>query len=108
MDCVYFRGDMPCPQHKISGAHCHECKEYKKSNGVALIIKLGAIGDVIRTSALIDKIRKEHPNFELWWLSNTPEIVSSSVDRVFGFNLESLTFLQQAKVNHLINLYWKD
>jgi len=58
-DCKHFRGDLPCKPHKEFDVHCESCEYYDKKSEKVLIIKLGAIGDVIRTTPLVEKIRKE-------------------------------------------------
>ena len=60
-DCIYFRGDIPCRQHKEEGVHCETCNYYTPRKDIILIIKLGAIGDVIRTTPLLYRIRREYP-----------------------------------------------
>ena len=56
-DCRFFRGDVPCKPHKQHGVHCSECKYYEKIDKNILIIKLGAIGDVIRTTPLLRRLK---------------------------------------------------
>lgn len=103
-NCEHFRGDVPCKPHKENGYHCADCIEYSPKNEIVLIIKLGAIGDVIRTTPLISAIKKEHPNALIWWLTYSPEIVPSSVNKVLPFNLESIVSLQAMQFDKIINL----
>ena len=51
-DCLHFKGHIPCKPHKQHGYHCADCPSYEKATKRILIIKLGAIGDVIRTTIL--------------------------------------------------------
>ena len=78
-DCIYFKGDLPCAPHKKSGVHCPDCPSYQAIETRILIIKLGAIGDVIRTTPLLRKIRKEYPNCKITWLTQTPSILPAEV-----------------------------
>ena len=103
-DCRYFRGDIPCRPHKFKGYHCETCPDYAQTEGRILIIKLGAIGDVIRTTPLLTRIKVEHPNHEIWWLTYSPEIVPSIVDRILGFNLESILTVKSIEFDQVINL----
>lgn len=103
-DCRYFRGDIPCRPHKEDGYHCVDCPVYLPRKGRILIIKLGAIGDVIRTTPLLHKIASEYPGHSVWWLTNTPEILPSSVDKSFTYNIESIQVLQATEYDILINL----
>ncbi len=104
-DCRYFRGDVPCRPHKTDGYHCKDCPEYKKIEGNILIIKLGAIGDVIRTTPLLRKLQIEFPNHQICWLTYTPEILSPNwVDKRLGVTTENLELLKSMEFDWLINL----
>lgn len=103
-DCRYFRGDIPCRPHKEKGVHCDGCVDYSPIKENLLIIKLGAIGDVIRTTPLISAIKKDHPNAYIWWLTYSPDIVPSTVDKVLPFTLESIVSLQGMHFSKIINL----
>ena len=61
-DCRHFQGDVPCGPHKDEGVHCADCSYYDQIKMRILIIKLGAIGDVIRTPPLLHKLKAEHPD----------------------------------------------
>ena len=103
-DCRFFRGDIPCKHNKSYGVHCEDCKYYKRSDGKILIIKLGAIGDVIRTTPLLHGFEKEFPNYEIWWLTLTPDVLPSSIDKILQFNLENILWLKELHFDWLINL----
>lgn len=103
-DCVHFRGDIPCKPHKNEGVHCDDCPYYEPKDEIILIIKLGAIGDVIRTTTLLRKLRAEKPKAEIWWLTYTPDVISSSVDKVFTYNTEDVVILNSVKFSAIINL----
>jgi ADP-heptose:LPS heptosyltransferase len=104
-DCKYFRGDAPCSPHKKEGVHCIDCQYYKKNNEIILIIKLGAIGDVIRTTPLIHKIHAEKPNAIIWWLTEFPEILSGSfIDKIIKFDFKAYPLLNDIEFSWIINL----
>ncbi|MEJ5286020.1 MAG: ADP-heptose:LPS heptosyltransferase [Candidatus Kapaibacterium sp.] len=103
-DCKFFRGDVPCKPHKNFGVVCSDCNYYIPQENIILIIKLGAIGDVIRTTPLLHRIFEEHPRSAVWWLTLTPEVVPSVVDRVLPLNLESILLLQETEFYKVINL----
>lgn len=108
-DCRHFRGDIPCKPHKEVGVHClderrNECKYYDPVNKRILIIKLGAIGDVIRTTPLLRKLKNIVPQAEVWWLTNSPEVLPQSVDVIFSFTPQSLSILQSTKFDIVYNL----
>lgn len=108
-DCRWFRGDVPCAPHKAHGVHCIQnegssCSYYERLHGRILIIKLGAIGDVIRTTPLIRAFRQHYPGTQIWWLTLTPEVVSSAADVVLPFTAQSLATLQSTHFDLLVNL----
>ena len=103
-DCKFFRGDVPCVPHKKFGVVCADCSYYIPQENIILIIKLGAIGDVIRTTPLLYRIMEEHPRSAIWWLTRTPEVVPSIVDNVLPFTLESILLLQETQFYKVINL----
>lgn len=103
-DCKFFRGDIPCSPHKQYGYVCSDCPLYSPREHKILIIKLGAIGDVIRTTPLLHRLCNDYPRSQIWWLTYTPEVVPSIVDKVLPFNLESILYLQSTEFHWLINL----
>ena len=104
-DCRHFRGDIPCAPHKREGVHCVDCPYYEQVTENILIIKLGAAGDVIRTTPILRPLKKDHPTARIWWLTLTPELVPSSlVDRVLKWNPENIEALKALEFARLINL----
>lgn len=104
-DCRHFRGDVPCAPHKEHGVHCEGCEYYDKVTENILIIKLGAAGDVLRTTPLLHRLKKDHPTARIWWLTYTPELVpKSKVDKILKWSTESLELLASVSFSRLINL----
>jgi heptosyltransferase-2 len=103
-DCRHFRGDVPCKPHKQFGVHCDGCSYYEPTDSHILIIKLGAIGDVIRTTPLLHRLKAEHPRAMIWWLTQSPEMLPSHVDVKLRFSPEALTALQSVRFSRLYNL----
>lgn len=107
-DCRHFRGDIPCKPHKKHGVHCFDkrgklCQYYDQTSRKILIIKLGAIGDVIRTTPILHKLKYEYPKAEIWWLTLTPEVVPSIVDIVLPFTVQSITALHAVNFDIIYN-----
>jgi ADP-heptose:LPS heptosyltransferase len=108
-DCRWFRGDVPCRPHKEHGVHCvdergHDCPHYEAQDGSILIIKLGAIGDVIRTTPLLHRLRRDHPRARVWWLTLFPDVVPPTVDVVLPFTPQSVATLQAVRFDTILNL----
>ena len=52
-----------------------------------LFIKLGAIGDVIRTTPLIEKYKNEYGDCHFSWITHSPQVVpKDKVDLVYKWN----------------------
>ena len=104
-DCRLYKGDIPCKPHKEYGVHCDDCSYYKKTSLNILIIKLGALGDVIRTTPLLRKLRENYPDANIYWLTYSPEILSLEwVDNILSVNLENIQILKSIKFDWVINL----
>ncbi|GAL85134.1 hypothetical protein Hsw_3020 [Sporocytophaga myxococcoides] len=104
-DCLYFKGDIPCKPNKEFGYHCQGCPSYKKIEYKILIIKLGAIGDVIRTTPILRKLRKEYNNAKISWLTLSPDILpKSSVEEILNFELKNILYIENTHFDVLINL----
>ncbi len=109
IDCRHFKGHIPCKPSKNEGVHCTEkegkvCKYYSPVKEKILIIKLGAIGDVIRTTPLLEAIKTEYPSAKIFWLTHTPSVVPGSVDEILKFNQEGITYLESVEFDIIYNL----
>lgn len=74
-DCRHFRGHIPCAPNKLRGKVCDTCDEYAQITKRILMIKLGAIGDVIRTTPLVSAFRRLHPGCHITWLTLSPDVL---------------------------------
>ncbi len=104
-DCTHFKGDVPCKPHKNFGYHCDNCPEFHPVSEVFLVIKLGAIGDVIRSTPLLRALKNEHPHAYIYWLTYTPEILPAEfVHRALQVTPENLELIKNIDFDWLINL----
>ncbi len=108
-DCRLFRGDIPCKPSKEHGVHCvddegKDCWFYDRTGKRILIIKLGALGDVIRTTPLLRKLREVEPHAEIWWLTLIPDVVPGSVDQILSFTPQAIATLMATKFDIIYNL----
>jgi heptosyltransferase-2 len=109
LNCRFFTGEIPCRPNKLYGVHCidengNDCKYYEPTKEKILIIKLGAVGDVIRTTPLLTYLKKHYPPAKIYWLTNTPELIPRIVDVVLKYNAENLTYIQAIKFDFAVNL----
>jgi ADP-heptose:LPS heptosyltransferase len=104
-NCLFFKGDLPCAPHKEFGYSCENCPSLRPIQKEVLIIKLGAIGDVIRTTPLVRKIREVHEGVKITWLTLTPSILpKKEIDEILLFDFSSVLFLQNKSFHTVINL----
>lgn len=104
-DCRHFRGGIPCKPNKQHNAECAGCQWYERIETRILIIKLGAMGDVIRTTPLITAFRKRYPHCHITWLTLTPDILPPQhIDAIYPWNETSLYVLSRKKFDIAINL----
>lgn len=104
-DCRHFRGELPCTPNKVSGSICTDCTNYDKITKRILIIKLGAIGDVIRTTPLVEKYRTLYPGCHITWITHTPDILpKKEIDTILSFSFTSVFTLSHKHFDIAINL----
>jgi ADP-heptose:LPS heptosyltransferase len=103
-DCRFFRGDKPCPAKR----RCDGCPEYKPFPERILIIKCRAQGDVLRTTALLPALKREHPESFVAWVVDAESLPlldgNPLVDRLCAFDLESTLSLLAQEFDILISL----
>ena len=102
VDCRYFKGDEPCIYFKKDGSRC-KCEHFDKVSHRILIIKLGELGDVIRTTPVLHPLKKNYPNSYITWLTKTPKFLPSIVDEKLKFNHKNVLRLQGQEFDLLLN-----
>lgn len=66
-DCSNFKGDRPCSYNKDDGIMCNNCNYYQPILFRILIVKLDAIGDVLRTTSILKPLKKKYPECYIEW-----------------------------------------
>ena len=73
-----------------------------------LIIKLGAMGDVLRTTPLLSALKRKHPSSKISWLVDAPcrTVLENNplIDTLLTYSEESLSKLKSAHFDWSINL----
>lgn len=108
-DCKHFPGDRPCFFHKATGIKCDDCPYYEPVTFKILIIKLDAVGDVLRTTCILPGLKEKYPQSHITWLtrSNAKEIFYNNklVDRVLEFEkIETNYLLSVEEFDLVLNL----
>ena len=92
--CRHYRGSKPCIFNKSEGVECPTCTRGEDFKCRVLIIKLDALGDVLRTGSLVPIISRRHPSPFICWLTR-PEAVDivrmiEGVDEVIALDVDGL------------------
>lgn len=66
-DCRYFSGDKPCRFNKEEGIICDDCMHYNPIGFKILIVKLDAVGDVLRTTSILPPLKLKYPKSHITW-----------------------------------------
>lgn len=77
-DCLHYRGDRPCLPHTRSGETC-TCKELITVKRRGVIIKLGAAGDVLRTTPLLRALNPMATGTKVLWVTHSPELLPKEI-----------------------------
>ena len=78
-DCVHFKGDQPCQLHLRDGAMCR-CSAYSPKSSKILLIQLSSPLTIIRSSALVHRLKAQDPNAQITYLCSFPELLPNMVD----------------------------
>ncbi len=104
LDCRNFRGDVPCSYN----ATCLACPKYQPQGTKILIIKLAAVGDVLRTTPILFGLKRRYPVSFITWITN-PEAVdllkrNDYIDRLLVYGLPDIERLKTERFDIIISL----
>jgi ADP-heptose:LPS heptosyltransferase len=99
-DCRWYLGDRPCRFKRL----CPGCPHHAPRGEEVLVIKLGALGDVLRTTALLSSLRRRHGDDAfITWVTRLEalDLVANqpTVDRTLPLGLESAVGLRWRRFN---------
>lgn len=107
VDCCHFLSDRPCGWHKKAGLVCR-CEHYKTVSERVLIIKLDAMGDVLRTTALLPLLAQAHPQATFCWLTRAESEPllrhNPYLTEVLILGGEALAILGSVRYDRVVNL----
>ncbi len=103
-DCRFYVGEKPCRFKRP----CEGCPEYRPMGTRILVIKLGAIGDVLRTTPLLAALKRAYPESHVTWVVDrgSREVLEDnpSIDRLLTLDLEAVLQLSAEQFDVAINL----
>ncbi len=104
LDCRYFLGDRPCKFKRV----CEGCEQYSPMGKRILIVKLAAIGDVLRTTPLLRGLKRAHPQSHVTWVVDKeahPLLkYNPYIDRLLTFDFPSTLPLEMESFDLVVGL----
>ena len=95
--CRWYVGDRPCTPHKREGVTCEHCPHEDPVSRRILIVKLAARGDVLRTTAVLEPLRRAEPGASITWVTAPPSVSLleniKEIDRVLPLDAGTLATL---------------
>lgn len=91
INCRYFSGYKPCPKSES----CDEACDYFDAPTISvLIVHLGALGAVVRSTSLLKAIKRKYPGCMITWVTDAPahQLLQShpGIDRVLTTKEEDM------------------
>jgi ADP-heptose:LPS heptosyltransferase len=96
-DCRLYRTSHPCSPHKASGTVCEDCTAYEPIEQHIVIVKLGAMGDVLRTTCCLPPLKARYPRSHVTWITrgNAVELLEGNplIDRILSIDDNYLEYI---------------
>lgn len=106
-NCRFFKGNVPCQYHKKRGFECDNCASSKGKGKKILLIKLFAIGDVLRTTFILELIKKKFKDSYIVWLTSpdaAPLLFNNEfIDEIAEYNAQVFSRLSVEKFDIVFN-----
>ncbi len=103
-DCSFFNGEKPCQFKRL----CEGCEEYKPMGKRILILKLAAMGDVLRTTPMLSELKRRYPESHITWVVEAPSFGLlnglQNIDRLFAYSDEVCRRLEVEKFDLVLSL----
>jgi ADP-heptose:LPS heptosyltransferase len=104
LDCRYFLGDRPCKFKRT----CPGCDRYSPMGTRILIVKLAAIGDVLRTTPLLSGLKRRYAESHITWVVDKEALPllrnNPLIDRLISFDYAGLLPLEMETFDWVIGL----
>jgi ADP-heptose:LPS heptosyltransferase len=106
--CRFYRGSRPCKFNKLDGSECASCRHVSLWDERILIVKLDALGDVLRTASLLPAIVRKHRSPYVTWVTRPQavEMVSmmADVDEVIPLDDDGRVRVATGSWDHVYSL----
>lgn len=102
-DCRHYNGYKPCGFQET----CLDCPHYQPAGKRILVIKLGAAGDVIRTTPILTPLRQREDPCHITWLTDPVSMdllrQTKNIDQLLEWSWENCMALQARQFDLLLN-----
>jgi heptosyltransferase-2 len=96
-DCRHYRVSVPCRFHKQTQVRCEGCLDHAPIEQRILIVKLDAMGDVLRTTACLPPLKRLYPRSHVTWITrrDSRAVLAGNpwIDRVLVVESNYMEFL---------------
>jgi heptosyltransferase-2 len=93
-NCQNFSGYKPCPYWEKEASCNQTCPQFQPCQGVIAVIHLGALGAVVRSTALLRSLHRKYPQHKLHWITEAPAAAllefNPWIDQVLTLKTEDL------------------
>jgi len=107
-DCRYYTGYKPCGKSEF----CEDCNLYDPWGKRILIIKLAALGDVLRTTPILPGLMKKYPGAQITWITDPGAFPllrgNPFIHRLLSLNAEGILIVRQALFDLVLNFEKED
>lgn len=107
LNCRHYRGDRPCSAG-VPGVCPSQCDKHRPMGSRIIIIKLGALGDVIRTAALLPGLKETWPESHVTWVTQAAGVRllvnHPLLDRRLPFDTETICHVEHERFDLCLSL----
>jgi ADP-heptose:LPS heptosyltransferase len=100
-NCLHFLGHKPCQFRRA----CEDCPHYAPAGKRILIIKLAAMGDVLRTTPLLRGLRARDPECRITWITDLSVVPMlrgiHEIDRLLPYTCETVLQMEAEAFDEL-------
>lgn len=97
-DCLSYKGHKPCEFHKLNNTTCNnKCEYYSPIKTKILIIKLDAMGDVLRTTSILPALKRKYRSCHITWITRKESfyllVNNPYLDRILEYDIDAMSRL---------------
>ncbi len=104
LDCRHFVGEKPCRFKRL----CAGCGHYAPMGTRVLMVKLAAMGDVLRTTCLLPSLNRSFDPLHITWVTDPVSLgllsCAPGIDRLMGFGFDTVHQLLAERFDLLLCL----